>query len=35
MFKRNEEHEIIRNNLECDYIRYNPSEIKTINTANS
>ena len=35
MFKRNEKCEVHRNILNCDYIRYSPSEIGTINTANS
>ena len=35
MFKRNEKYEINRDILKCDYIRYSPSEIITINTANS
>ena len=35
MFKLNEEYEINRDILKCDYIRYSPSEISTINTANS
>ena len=35
MFKLNEKYEINRNILKCDYIRYSPSEISTINTANS
>ena len=35
MFKLNEKHEINRDILKCDYIRYSPSEISTINTANS
>ena len=35
MFKPNEKFEINRNILECDYIRYSPSEISTINTAYS
>ena len=34
MFKLNEEYDTIRNILKCDYIRYSPSEISTINTAN-
>ena len=33
MFKLNEKYEINRNILKCDYIRYSPSEISTINTA--
>ena len=35
MFKLNEKDESNRNILKCDYIRYSPSEISTINTANS
>ena len=35
MFKLNENYEINRNILKCDYKRYSPSEISTINTANS
>ena len=35
MFKISEKYEINRDNLKCDYIRYSPSEISTINTANS
>ena len=35
MFKLNEKHEINRDITKCDYIRYTPSEISTINTANS
>ena len=35
MFKLSEKHEINRDILKCDYIRYSPSEISTINTANS
>ena len=35
MFKLNEKYEINRDILNCDYIRYSPSEISTINTANS
>ena len=35
MFKLNEKFEVNRNFLECDYIRYSPSEISTINTPNS
>ena len=35
MFKLNEKYEISRDILKCDYIRYSPSEISTINTANS
>ena len=32
MFKLNEKYEINRDVLKCDYIRYSPSEISTINT---
>ena len=35
MFKLTEKHEIDRRILKCDYIRYSPSEISTINTPNS
>ena len=35
MFKLNEKYEINKYILKCDYIRYSPSEISTINTANS
>ena len=35
MFKLNEKHEVDRKILKSDYIRYSPSEISTINTANS
>ena len=35
MFKLNEKYEIDRRILKCDYIRYSPSEISTINTLNS
>ena len=35
MFKPNEKYEINRDILKCYYIRYSPSEISTINTANS
>ena len=35
MFKLSEEYETNRDILKCDYIRYSPSEISTINTANS
>ena len=35
MFKLNEKYGINRDILKCDYIRYSPSEISTINTANS
>ena len=35
MFKLNERYEVDRKILKCDYIRYSPSEISTINTANS
>ena len=35
MFKLNEKYEVDRSILKCDYIRYSPAEISTINTANS
>ena len=35
MFKLIENYEIDRRFLKCDYIRYSPAEISTINTANS
>ena len=35
MFKLNEKYEIIRKILKCYFIRYSPSEMSTINTANS
>ena len=35
MFKLNEKYEINRNTLKYDYKRYSPSEISTVNTANS
>ena len=35
MFKLSEKYEFNRDILKCDYIRYSPSEISTINTANS
>ena len=35
MFKLNENYEVTRSNLKCDYLRYSPSEKSTINTANS
>ena len=35
MFKLNEKYELDRRILKCDYIRYSPSEISTINTASS
>ena len=35
MFKLNEKYETNRDILKCDYLRYSPSEISTINTANS
>ena len=35
MFKLSEKSEIDRRILKCDYIRYSPSEISTINTPNS
>ena len=35
MFKLNEKYETNRDILKCHYVRYSPSEISTINTANS
>ena len=35
MFKLNEKYEIKRNILQCDYIKYSPSEISKIKTPNS
>ena len=35
MFKLSEKYEVDRRISKCDYIRYSPSEISTINTANS
>ena len=35
MFILCEKYEVYRRILKCDYIRYSPSEISTINTANS
>ena len=35
MFKLSEKYSINRDSTKCDYIRYSPSEISTINTANS
>ena len=35
MFKLNENYEINRDILKCDYIRYSPAETSTINTPNS
>ena len=35
MFKLSERYQIDRRILKCDYIRYSPSKISTINTANS
>ena len=35
MFNLCDKYEVIRRILKCDYIRYSPSEISTINTANS
>ena len=35
MFKLNQKYEINRDILKCDYVRYSPSEVSTINTANS
>ena len=35
MFKLNENYEVDRKILKCDYIRYSPAETSTINTPNS
>ena len=35
MFKLSENYEVDRRFLKCDYIRFSPAEISTINTANS
>ena len=35
MFKLNENYEVGRGNLKCDYIRYSPAETSTTNTPNS
>ena len=35
MFKLNENYEVDRRVLKCDYIRYSPVETSTINTPNS
>ena len=35
MFKLSEKYEVDQRILKCDYIRYSPSEISTINTPNS
>ena len=35
MFKLNENYEVDRRTLKCDYIRYSPAETSTINTPNS
>ena len=35
MFKQNENYEIDQRNLKCDYLRYSPGEISTIDTPNS
>ena len=35
MFKLSEKYQIDRRTLKCDYIRYSPSKISTINTGNS
>ena len=35
MFKVNEKLEVNRIILKCDFIRYSPSELSTVNTANS
>ena len=34
MFKLKEKYEIFRSILKCNYVRYSPSELSTINTAN-
>ena len=35
MFKLNENYEVDRRILKCNYIRYSPAETSTINTPNS
>ena len=35
MFKLNENYEVDRRILKCDYVRYSPAETSTINTSNS
>ena len=35
MFKLSENYEVDRRILKCDYIRYSPAEVSTINIANS
>ena len=35
MFKLSEKYEVDLRILKCDYIRYSPAEISTINSANS
>ena len=35
MFKLDEKYEVDQKTLKCDYMRYSPSEISTIKTANS
>ena len=35
MFKLNENYEVDRRVLKCDYISYSPSEKSTVNTPNS
>ena len=35
MFRLSEKYQIDKRFLKCDFIRYSPSEISTINTANS
>ena len=35
MFKVNEKNQVIRNILNCDYLRYSPTETSTINTPSS
>ena len=32
MFKLNENYEVDRRILKCDYIKYSPSELSTVNT---
>ena len=35
MFKLNENYEVNRSNIKCDFKKFSPSEISTKNTANS
>ena len=35
MFKLSKSYEVDRRILKCDFIRYSPAEMSTINTANS